>query len=93
MIPSELYDEIKRENCVIFAGAGISTEGNPTYGKPSFYDTIKEECEYPASMKDLSFPDLMQYYCNKKDGGKKNLLIRNIIERIGSSSFCVGNLG
>ena len=81
MIPLELYDEIKRENCIIFAGAGISTEGG-VYGKPSFYETIIQECSYPASKKDPSFPELMQDYCNIKDGGKKNLLIRKIIDRI-----------
>jgi hypothetical protein len=81
MIPLELYNEIKKDNCVIFAGAGISTEGG-VYGKPSFYEIIKKESEYPVSKKDLSFPELMQYYCDKKDGGKKNLLIRKIIDRI-----------
>lgn len=71
MIPSELYDEIKRENCVIFAGAGISTEGGGRYCKPTFYEIIKNESSYPPSDADPSFPDLMQYYCDSKDGGKK----------------------
>jgi len=81
MIPSELYEESKRENCVIFAGAGISTEGG-SYGKPTFYERIKKECAFPSSEPNPSFPDLMQYYCDNKDGGKKNLLIRQIIDRI-----------
>lgn len=81
MIPKELYDEIKSENCVLFAGAGISTEGSAlkVYREPTLYEKIKKICKL---RKERSFPDLMQYYCDKIDGGKKNRLIREIINRI-----------
>ncbi|MDO9324480.1 MAG: SIR2 family protein, partial [Methanoregula sp.] len=81
MIPSELYEEIKNENCVIFAGAGISTEGSSSE-KIKFYDFIKKECANSGDDLDLPFPELMQKYCFLKDGGRKNLLIRQIIRRI-----------
>ncbi|MFA5413821.1 MAG: SIR2 family protein [Patescibacteria group bacterium] len=84
MITPELYEEIKKENCVIFAGAGISTEGGG-YSKPTLYDFIRKECGFPSDIIP-SFPELMQRYCDIKDGGKKNLLIRQIIERIESFS-------
>jgi len=86
MIPPELYDEIKRENCIIFAGAGISTEGGVYGGHFTFYDSIKKECNYPTSQEDPSFPDVMQNFCKRKDGRKKNLLTRKIIDRIESFS-------
>jgi len=81
MIPQELYDEIKSENCVLFAGAGISTEGSAlkVYREPTLYEKIKKICKL---RKERSFPDLMQYYCDKIDGGNKNRLIRLIINRI-----------
>lgn len=81
MIPKELYEEIKKGNCVIFAGAGISTEGG-IYGQPTFYYQIKEECNLKDDGTELSFPELTQLYCDKIDGGHKNKLIRKIIERI-----------
>ncbi|MFA4878382.1 MAG: SIR2 family protein [Methanoregula sp.] len=83
MIPPELYDEIKRENCIIFAGAGISTERKSNSGEPTFYEIIKNECEFSSEL-NPPFPEVMQHYCNIKDGGKKNLLIRQIIGRLES---------
>ncbi len=80
IIPKELYDEIRLNNCILFAGAGISTEGG-IYGKPTLYETIKRISKYPKKKKP-SFPELMQYYCDNLDGGRKNRLIRAIINRI-----------
>ncbi|MCK5043558.1 SIR2 family protein [Candidatus Pacearchaeota archaeon] len=80
MVPKELYEEIKKGDCVLFAGAGISTEGG-TDGQPSFYENILSKCK-SVKKDNLSFPDLMQKYCDEHDGGRKNRLIREIIERI-----------
>lgn len=80
IIPKELYDEIRLNNCILFAGAGISTEGG-MYGKPTLYEIIKRISKYPKKKKP-SFPELMQYYCDNLDGGRKNRLIRAIINRI-----------
>jgi len=81
IIPTPLYEELLNEECVIFAGAGISTESGP-YSKPNFYEIIKSKCKYPKSKRDPSFPDLMEYFCDHIDGGQRNRLIKEIISRI-----------
>jgi len=80
-IPNPLYDELINEDCVIFAGAGISTEAG-TYSNPTFYDIIKSKCNYPKRREAPAFPDLMQYFCDRIDGGQRNRLIKEIISRI-----------
>ena len=85
MIPRELMQEIKLNNCVLFCGAGISTEG--TYRRTTFYDHIRELSKYPKKIEHPLFPDVMQYYCDKIDGGRKNRLIREIIDWI--EPFCI----
>lgn len=81
IIPTPLYEEILNEECVIFAGTGISTESGP-YSKPNFYEIIKSKCKYPKSEKAPTFPDLMQYFCDHIDGGQRNRLIKEVISRI-----------
>lgn len=76
-IPKELVDEICSSNCVLFTGAGITTE---RYYRYTFLDEIKEKCKYPKRAKNQSFPEVMSYFCNKLDSGNKNKLIREIIE-------------
>jgi len=78
-IPEELIEEIISYNCVLFAGSGITTE---QYYTTNFLERIKEKCKYPKSEKNQSFPEVMQYYCEKLDGSRKNRLIREIIEWI-----------
>ncbi len=85
MIPRELVQEINLNNCVLFCGAGISTEG--TYWRTTFYDHIRQLSKYPRKIERPLFPDVMQHYCDKIDGGRKNRLIREIIERI--EPFCI----
>ncbi len=82
IIPNHLYDDIKSNNSVLFAGAGISTEGRQ-FGWPTFYDTILKKCGLNHTVEgSLSFPELMQYFCDHIDGGNKNRLIREVIDRI-----------
>jgi len=76
-LPEELIEEVKSSNCVLFAGAGTTTE---QYYKSTFLDQVKEKCKYPKKVKNQSLPEVMQYYCQKLDGGRKNKLIREIIE-------------
>lgn len=78
-IPDSLYEDIVRQDCVIFARAGISTEGSKWPGTPTFYDTIKEKAKYPKSSAAPSFADLMQYFCEHVDGGQRNRLTREAI--------------
>jgi len=79
VLPEELIEEVKSFNCVLFAGASTTTE---QYYKSTFVEQIKEKCKYPKKMKNQSFPEITQYYCQKLDGGRKNKLIREIIEWI-----------
>ena len=81
LIPPTLYEDLINEECVIFSGAGISTESGP-YSKPNFYETIKSKCNYPNNKETLAFPDLMQYFCEHIDGGQRNRLTKEIISRI-----------
>jgi len=81
LIPVHLYEDLINEECVIFAGAGISTEAG-IYSNPNFYEIIKSKCNYPKNRESPSFPDLMQYFCDHIDGGQRNRLIKEIISRI-----------
>lgn len=81
IVPDVLYDDIKSGNCVLFVGAGVSTEGG-TYGEPTLYDTIRKKVGITDDEDNIPFPDLMQLYCDKIDGGHRNRLTREIISRI-----------
>lgn len=60
----------------IFAGAGISTEGNDIVGY-TFYDEILSEMD--ASSRDLEFPDLISAFCAQPNGRLK--FIEKITDR------------
>lgn len=81
LIHPPLYEDLINEECVIFAGAGISTEAG-VYSKPNFYEIIKSKCNYPDNKEAPAFPDLMQYFCEHIDGGQRNRLTKEIISRI-----------
>jgi len=74
-VPKEIICAIKNENAVIFAGAGISTEGNNVY-KTTLYTDINDELEENY---DNTFPQLMTKYCNMPNGRRN--LINRIIDR------------
>lgn len=74
-IPDEIIEAIKNENLIIFAGAGISTEGKNVY-KTTLYTEINDELEENY---DNTFPQLMTKYCNQPNGRRK--LINKINER------------
>jgi hypothetical protein len=82
IVPVVLYDDIVRGQCVIFVGAGVTTEGDGPYSKPTFYETIRQKANHPDADPLPSFPDLMEYFCNRVDGGLRNRLIREAIDRI-----------
>jgi hypothetical protein len=82
---SRIYEDILRGICVIFAGAGSTTERKQR-GTLSFYDQIKEKSGYPTDTDAPSFPMLMQYFCDHVDGGRYNRLITEAISRI--EHFC-----
>jgi hypothetical protein len=71
--------EISEDNCVLFVGAGSSTEKKPR-GR-NFYTTIQSMTT--ASDGDgHTFPEVMQKFCDERDGGHHNLLIREAIHYI-----------
>ncbi len=76
----QLYQDVLEQNCVVFLGAGSTTER--IRNGPRFYSIIKSMANLPKGDPDLSFPALMQHYCDTQDGGKKNRLIRTAISYI-----------
>lgn len=74
-VPAGLVADIMSGDVAIFAGAGTSTE-KPQAHVNSFYDTISNELDGARST--LPFPDLMQRYCDQRDGRIK--LVQKIRE-------------
>ncbi len=79
-----IYDDIVKERCVVFVGAGSTTE-RPSPGRKTYYEHIKEIAQFSGGRP--SFPELMQYFCDRMDGGHHNRLIREALSRI--EIFCV----
>jgi len=77
-IPEPLLDDITNGECVLFLGAGASTEGS-TYFDKSLVDLLAEKCKYPASSA-KNLPKVAQYFCDVMDGGFKGRLLREIRE-------------
>ena len=76
-VPIEIIEAIKEEKLVIFAGAGISTEGKDVY-KRTLYSEINDELNEKY---DNSFPELMTKYCKLPNGRRKLInKIRNRFE-------------
>jgi hypothetical protein len=86
IVPAVLYDDIVRSQCVMFVDAGVTTEGDGPYSKPTFYEMIRRKANPPDTEPLPSFPDLMEYFCDRVDGGHRNRLIREGIDRINSFS-------
>jgi hypothetical protein len=61
--------EIADENCVLFVGAGSSTE-KWSRGH-SFYTTIRAMTSLSETDSD-TFPAVMQKFCDERDGGHHN---------------------
>lgn len=70
----ELLKRIKRNECVLFAGAGVSHE----VGLPSGTDlalTVARECHYPST-RPVSLSQVAQYYAYETPGGRRGLYQR-----------------
>lgn len=74
-MPDEIIEAAKCGNLVLFCGAGISTE-NKNVLPFSFYKSVCDELDISD---DISFPELMQTYCELPNGRRK--LIKKIRER------------
>ena len=69
-LPLELLNEIFAGNVTIFAGAGISTESENVLNT-TLYDTISDLLNITEN--DLSFPSLMEKFCQRPNGRFKLL--------------------
>ena len=77
-IPKEIIEAIEKEDLVIFAGSGVSSENKMVFPW-SFYEEIHSELELKHNNKP-SFSKLMSRYCEQKNGKRK--LLNKIKERL-----------
>lgn len=75
-LPIQLIDDLVAGNVVLFAGAGISTEGSNVFPK-SLYEEVKDTLSNPDP--EAGFPETMSRFCRQPNG--RLLLIRKIHER------------
>ncbi|MFH1233406.1 MAG: hypothetical protein V1649_02015 [Patescibacteria group bacterium] len=75
-IPEPLIKALLEGKLVVFAGAGISSEGSSVF-PVSLYQDVKDELNIKKSV-DLDFPSLMSKYCKEKGRAK---LLQKIKER------------
>lgn len=78
IFPKDLFDAIKNNEVVIFAGAGISTEGSNIFPSTLYEDILAEKEN--SGDKDLPLSQIMSEYCKKQ--GSKRGLIERICQRI-----------
>jgi NAD-dependent SIR2 family protein deacetylase len=71
-LPQEIIDATLVGNLVIFAGAGISTEGTNVF-KETLYEDVLSDLE-KAPSESLDFPSLMSLYCSSNVNGRQKLL-------------------
>ena len=77
-IPDSLIKDIQNEECILFLGAGASTEGT-AYFKPKLVDRLATKCNFPSNSS-KTLPRVAQYFCEVMDGGFKGRLLREIRE-------------
>lgn len=75
-MPIEIIEAVKKNELVIFAGAGVSTEGKSCF-RSSFYQDVKSDLK--LFNEDISFSEIMSLYCKQVNGRKK--LIQRIKKR------------
>lgn len=76
-MPGEIIEALRNKQLVIFAGAGVSTEGKLVF-KRTLYSEILRELGLSPDM-NLSFPALMTRYCSQPNGRRK--LLQKIKQR------------
>lgn len=69
VLPKEILAAVAKKQLVIFAGAGVSTEGRNVF-PTSLYEEIKRDLEMQDSA--IDFPHLMSEFCRKRS--RKELL-------------------
>lgn len=68
-MPQEIIESTIKNELVIFAGAGVSTESSIAF-QSTFYQDIKDELGITED-NNISFSDLMSLYCKIPDGKRK----------------------
>jgi hypothetical protein len=81
---NRLRADILNQSCVVFVGAGSTTERY--YRDGGFYARIRMRTDFPKGDPTPSFPHLMQYFCDQVDGGRHNRLVREAISYL--EDFC-----
>ncbi|HYL45394.1 MAG TPA: hypothetical protein VEU52_00060 [Candidatus Limnocylindrales bacterium] len=76
-LSDELLGDFLNGDVTIFAGAGISTESRKVL-KATLRETVADELELDPSS--LTFPELLDKYCDKPNGRLK--LLKAIKERL-----------
>jgi len=76
-MPKEIFDAAVNEKLIIFAGAGISTEGSMVLPF-SFYDKICKDLRIEPNPQKYPFPKIMTKYCEKFG---RNRMIEQIFKR------------
>jgi len=84
MLIDRVSQEITSGNCVLFVGAGSTTE--KWRQGPGFYSKIKEMTSL-ADESHPGFPEVMEKFCAERDNGHHNLLIREAISYL--EPFCL----
>lgn len=78
VFPDDLFESIVNHEVVIFAGAGISTEGSNIFPSTLYQDVLREiEC---SSSDVPSFSKVMSEFCKNKGGRRE--LIERVTKRI-----------
>jgi NAD-dependent SIR2 family protein deacetylase len=68
-MPQEIIESTIKNELVIFAGAGVSTESSVAF-QTTFYQDIKDELDITDD-NGISFSELMSLYCKMPDGKRK----------------------
>ena len=76
-MPMEIIEAVRNKQLVIFAGAGVSTEGKLVFKRTLYSQILSELGLTPDS--NLSFPTLMTRYCSQPNGRRK--LLQRIKQR------------
>lgn len=74
-IPFELIEEIRKGNCALFIGAGVSIQA----GLPTWYEVVKRLSKELGIKNDHDFLEITQYYQNEFGRNKLVNTINNLI--------------
>ena len=80
-IPRSLVEQLRKGNCALFAGGGISMNEGGLPGGGQLAKELAWRCDYPGD--DLALPRVAQYYADTID---KADLLQYVCQRIWESA-------